>query len=71
MPNKLQTCTEPALGRLQAEDGQGGVKLLAGLVRRESLTMAYNDIWLLIAGLFGMMLLLLPAVRSVNRRRNG
>ena len=66
----LERLEAPIGGRLADLDqaGQGGVKLLAGLVRRESLTMAYNDIWLLIAGLFGVMLLLLPAVRSVDRR---
>jgi len=47
---------------------QGGVKLFAMLVRRESLVMAYNDMWLLVAALFGMMLLLIPVVQKVERR---
>lgn len=57
-------------GRMVDPDlaGQGGVKIIAGLVRRESLTMAYNDIWLLIAGLFGVMLLLVLTVRGVKQR---
>ncbi|HBG05965.1 MAG: hypothetical protein A2075_16360 [Geobacteraceae bacterium GWC2_58_44] len=47
--------------------GQAGMRLVAALVRRESALMAYNDAWLLIAALFGVMLLLLPMVRSVKR----
>ncbi|KAF0218436.1 MAG: EmrB/QacA family drug resistance [Geobacteraceae bacterium] len=49
--------------------GQGGVKVLAGLVRRESLVMAYNDVWLLVAMLFGVMLVLVPVVRKAERRQ--
>lgn len=46
--------------------GQGGTKQVAGLVRRESLLMAYNDAWLLVAALFLVMLLLVPMVRGVK-----
>ena len=45
------------------------MKLLGGLVRREALMMAYNDIWLLVALLMGTMLVLLPLVRKVERKR--
>ena len=66
----LERLEAPIGSRLTDLDqaGLGGVRFLGGLVRRESLTMAYNDIWLLIAGLFGLMLLLLPVVRSANQR---
>lgn len=48
--------------------GQGGAKLLSSLVRREALTMAYNDIWLLTSGLLGIMLLLVPTMGSARKR---
>lgn len=46
----------------------GGTRLLALLVRRESLVMTYNEIWLLMGALFAVMLLLMPLVRNVDRR---
>lgn len=46
----------------------GGLQMLARLVRRESLLMTCNDVWLLIAGLFAAAFLLLPAVQKVAPR---
>ncbi len=48
--------------------GQGGAKLVGMLVRRESMMMACNDIWLLIAALFGLTLLMMPLVRRGEQR---
>lgn len=42
---------------------QGGAQQIARLVSRESLVMAYNDAWILLAALFGVMFFLLPAAR--------
>ncbi len=48
--------------------GQGGVRMVVRLLRREALLMAYNDAWLLVAALFLVMLLLVPMVRGVNEK---
>ncbi|HEY6872541.1 MAG TPA: DHA2 family efflux MFS transporter permease subunit [Geobacteraceae bacterium] len=66
--DQLQT---PFGGRMAdlEQAGQGGVKVLAKLVRRESLVMAYNDMWFLVAVLFGIMFLLVSVVRKVERRQ--
>ncbi len=61
----------PFAGRMadlqQAE--QGGVKLICKLVRRESLVMACNDVWLVVALLFGLMVFLVPIVRKVEAKK--
>ena len=46
---------------------QGGVTVVAKLVRRESLVMACNDVWLVIATLFTVLFVLVPVVRKVER----
>jgi DHA2 family multidrug resistance protein len=68
-PEYLETLQAPFAGRMADLDqaGLGGIKLVARLVRRESMLMAYNDAWLLVAALFVVMLLLVPMVRRVNR----
>ena len=68
-PDYLETLQGVLAGRVADMDqaGLGGVRLIAGLVRRESMLMAYNDAWLVIAGLFMVMLLLVPMVRRVTR----
>jgi len=47
---------------------QGGMRLLSMLVRRESLLMTCNDIWFLIAALFAVSFVLMPAVQNVGPR---
>ncbi|HXE97576.1 MAG TPA: hypothetical protein VN642_14310 [Dongiaceae bacterium] len=68
-PEYLETLQAPFAGRMADPDqaGQGGISLIARLVRRESTLMAYNDAWLLVAALFVVMMFLVPAVRRVNR----
>ncbi|MDH3999391.1 MAG: DHA2 family efflux MFS transporter permease subunit, partial [Desulfuromonadales bacterium] len=51
-----------------AQAQQGGVQLLSLLVGRESLLMTCNDIWLLIACLFGISFMLMPTVQKVTPR---
>lgn len=46
--------------------GHGAGRLVARLVRRESLLMAYNDAWLSITALLLIMLMLVPTVRRVK-----
>ena len=48
---------------------QGGTRLLSMLVRRESLLMTCNDVWLLIACLFAISFMLMPVVQKVTPRR--
>jgi DHA2 family multidrug resistance protein len=47
---------------------QGALRLLSTLVRRESLLMTCNDMWLLIACLFAISFMLMPAVQKVVPR---
>jgi DHA2 family multidrug resistance protein len=57
-------------GRLDAlvpgDTGRAAVKLLANLVQREALVMTYNDVLMLIGGVFVAALFLMPLV---NRPR--
>jgi hypothetical protein len=46
--------------------GHGAGRLVARLVRRESLLMAYNDAWLSITTLLLIMLIIVPTVRRVK-----
>jgi len=54
-------------GRLETlisgDPGAAAVKMLARLVQREALVLTYNDLLLLIGGLFVFGLMLLPLVR--------
>jgi DHA2 family multidrug resistance protein len=47
--------------------GLGGSRMVARLVRRESLVMAYNDSWLLLAMLTAVLLLLVPLVQKARK----
>lgn len=47
---------------------QSGARLLSLLVRQESLLMTCNDVWLLIACLFAISFMLMPAVQKVVPR---
>jgi DHA2 family multidrug resistance protein len=54
-------------GRLETlipgDSSAAAMKMLAGLVQREALVLTYNDLLLLIGGLFVFGLMLLPLVR--------
>ena len=65
----METLQAPFAERLTdlEQAGQGGIRLITRLVRRESLLMAYNDAWFLVAALFVVMMFLVPMVRRVNR----
>lgn len=49
-----------------AEAQQGVIKVLITLVNRESLVMAYNDVWLIVAVFLGIMFILVPVARKVR-----
>jgi len=68
-PEYLNTLQAPFVGRIADLDqaGQEGMRLIARLVRRESMLMAYNDAWFLVAALFVVMMFLVPMVRRVSR----
>jgi DHA2 family multidrug resistance protein len=46
----------------------GGLSILSAILNRESLLMTCNDIWFLIATLFAIGFLLMPAVQKVPLR---
>lgn len=54
---------EPSLG---PRPDAAALKLMDGLVRREALTIAYEDVLVLMAALFAFALLLMPLVRKVD-----
>jgi MFS transporter, DHA2 family, multidrug resistance protein len=66
----LDTLQESFAARMPDLDLAGllGTRLGAGLLGREAALMAYNDAWLVLAGLLCFLMLLLPAVRGVTRR---
>lgn len=68
LPEYLDALQESLTARVADLDqaGRMGTGLAAALVRRESALLAYNDAWLLLAALFGVLLLLLPAVRGAR-----
>ena len=59
----LDTQTSRLDSLISGSPNQAAVKLLANLVHREALVLAYNDLLLLIGGLFVVGLTLIPLVR--------
>jgi DHA2 family multidrug resistance protein len=63
----VQQFMEAQAGRLDSlisgDANQAAVKLLANLVQREALVLTYNDVLLLIGGVFVFALMLMPLVR--------
>ena len=47
----------------EGDPGHAAVRLLANLVQREALVLTYNDLLMLIGGLFVCALMLMPLVR--------
>lgn len=67
-PEYLETLQSVFAERMVDLDlaGHGAGRLVARLVRRESLLMAYNDAWLSITTLLLIMLIIVPTVRRVK-----
>jgi DHA2 family multidrug resistance protein len=67
-PEYLETLQSVIAERMVDLDlaGHGAGRLVARLVRRESLLMAYNDAWLSITTLLLIMLIIVPTVRRVK-----
>ncbi len=59
----LEAQTQRFDSLIQGDPSQAAIKLLAKLVQREALVLTYNDVLLLIGGLFIFGLMLLPLVR--------
>jgi DHA2 family multidrug resistance protein len=63
----VQQFMEAQAGRLDSlipgDASQAALKLLANLVEREALVLTYNDVLLLIGGVFVFALMLMPLVR--------
>ena len=59
----LETQTNRFDSLIPGDPNHAALKMLADLVRREALVLTYNDLMLLLGGLFVFGLLLLPLVR--------
>jgi DHA2 family multidrug resistance protein len=44
--------------------------MIAPLIQRAALTLAFNEAWIVIAALFGLSLLLLPLLKQVHMKRS-
>jgi DHA2 family multidrug resistance protein len=60
---RLNAMTQALTPSLGSSAEPGALANLANLVRREALVMAFSDVFLMIAVLFGVMLLLVPLAR--------
>lgn len=69
-PRLLEQIQGSFAGRMSdlVQAQNGGIRMLTLLVRRESLVIANNDIWLMVAIMIGLMFLLVPFIQRIIPR---